>query len=118
MEKTNNQVSSCTVITTPRERIMAIIQIVCDHFKVSVRDVLGESQFRSMVRPRHMIMFLLREHMNFSTKHIGNVLDRDHSTVVSALKKMRKQASTCPEMIAHLEEIRERIRMSGQLRST
>lgn len=71
-----------------------ILKAVADTFRVEADDVAGLSRHKKHLRPRYMAIKLLRDVKwadganRFSLPHIGMFLsNRDHSTVVNALKR-------------------------------
>ncbi len=70
-----------------RETFPAIAQ-VADYFKVPLRDLRGSSKARRVSRPRMVAMYLLRQVSELSYPEIGFLLGRDHSTVMSGIRKV------------------------------
>lgn len=60
-----------------------IINVVCDHYNVSIEDIKSSKRNKELVHPRQMIMYLCRSMTNATYKEIASVLGgRDHSTVI------------------------------------
>jgi chromosomal replication initiator protein len=73
-------------VLTPDE----IIQTVANFFNIKVADIKGKRRLRQFVRPRHISMWMIREHTSLSFPDIGRVFnDRDHATVQHACKRVR-----------------------------
>ena len=82
---------------TPERELRAsglfdLASAVCARFKVSIRSVLGSSRFKTVAMARHHLMVALRDEGK-SYPEIGRLLGRDHTTVMSAVKKVRESAS-------------------------
>ncbi|MCE5293131.1 MAG: chromosomal replication initiator protein DnaA [Chlamydiales bacterium] len=71
-----------------------IIQAVADHFSLAQEDLVGKSQSRECVIPRQLAMHLCRELLKTPYMQIGDLFQRDHSTVMSAIRQIQKQMST------------------------
>lgn len=67
-----------------------IIQGVADHFGIRVEDLQGKSQARECVLPRQLSMHLCRFQLNLPFMKIGDIFTRDHSTVMSAIKRIQE----------------------------
>ncbi|VEU76603.1 chromosomal replication initiator protein DnaA [Mycoplasmopsis columbina] len=69
-----------------------IIDYVAKHYKISKKDILGKSRKRDIVLARHIAMFVIREQLKFSLEKIASLFgNRDHSTVVNAIRKIEKE---------------------------
>ncbi len=91
---------------TPKQ----IIGVVCQYFDVKVSDVLGQSRRQELVRPRQLIMYLLREEINSSFPTIGEELGgRDHSTAMHAVDKITKQYKEDTKLQQDVKLIRQRL---------
>ena len=67
-----------------------IIQTVANFFNIKVADIKGKRRLKQFVRPRHIAMWMIREHTSLSFPDIGRVFnDRDHATVQHACKRVR-----------------------------
>lgn len=78
-------------VETPTVSISSILQIIQEHFDLKVRDLLSRSKVRSVVYARQVGMVLARELTPLSLVEIGmHFGGRDHTTVLYALRKIRK----------------------------
>ncbi len=60
-----------------------IINVVCDHYNVSIEDIKSSKRNKELVHPRQMIMYLCRSMTNATYKEIASLLGgRDHSTIM------------------------------------
>ena len=93
--------------TTTVERIQ---NVVCNHFHVAPGDMLSKVRHRSVSRARHIAMFLCRQRLKCSYPEIGRAFaNRDHTTVMSAVRKVEALREHDPEVRAHLEAIERRL---------
>lgn len=91
---------------TPKQ----IIGAVCQYYDVKVTDVMGQSRRQELVRPRQLIMYLMREEINASFPTIGDELGgRDHSTAMHAVEKVTKQYKEDQKMQQDVKLIRQRL---------
>lgn len=81
-------------IATERRRLadddyLGYIKAAGDLYGVMVDDICGESRDPAVVRARHMTCWLLRER-GYTTVRIGEILRRDHSTVIYGARAIDK----------------------------
>lgn len=67
-----------------------IIQAVAEHYELRAEDILGKSQKRECVLSRQIAMHLCREKLKLPFMKIGEFFSRDHSTVMSSIKHIKK----------------------------
>ncbi len=67
-----------------------IISIVSDHFGIRPNDILGKSQTRECALPRQISIFYLRELLKMPFLKIAQIFNRDHSTIMSSVKTIKK----------------------------
>lgn len=63
-----------------------IIQTVCKTWNRSLDDVYGKSRKQDVVYTRMTIAYFLRQYTKLSTTEIGNLINRDHTTIIHYLK--------------------------------
>lgn len=71
----------------------SIRDLIGSQFKVSVDDLRSRSRKRSVTFPRQVAMYLTRKYTSNSLADIGNMYNRDHSTVLYAIKAITKDMS-------------------------
>jgi len=71
-----------------------VIDAASKYFSVGKRALLGTSRARPIARPRQIVMYLLRTHLGFPLEEVGRLIgNRDHTTVMHAVKKITHLAS-------------------------
>jgi chromosomal replication initiator protein len=68
-----------------------IILTVANFYNIKVGDLMGTRRLKQLVRPRHVAMWMVREHTGLSFPEIGRVFERDHATVQHACKKVKSE---------------------------
>ncbi len=71
-----------------------IRDLVGCQYNVSVEDLKSRSRKRSISFPRQIAMYLTRKHTDQSLADIGALYNRDHSTVLHAVKVITRDRST------------------------
>jgi chromosomal replication initiation ATPase DnaA len=65
-----------------------IIAIVCKHFNVTFEQLRKKDKHRKIHYPRMMLIYLLINLLKTSLTEVGNLLNRDHSTIINARNQM------------------------------
>lgn len=69
------------------ERILDAVAVA---FGIRKEDIISKSQTRDSVLPRKIAMYLLRRELKLPYMKIGSLFERDHSTVMSSIKQVKK----------------------------
>ena len=81
--------SLSTGYNAPREQIKRVIQTICDEEGVTYAEVMGRSRYANIVRARHRAMVEVGRAMPWlSYPRIGQIFDRDHTSVLHAHWKL------------------------------
>ncbi len=67
-----------------------ILKAVSDEFGLKVSDLQGKGQNREISVPRQIAMHLCRIHLKIPLMKIGELFERDHSTVMTAIRQAEK----------------------------
>ncbi len=68
--------------------------------------LLKKDRTVTLVRPRQVLMYLLRCDLQMSLPQIGKFLERDHGTVLYTCKKIEGEIKTDVNLVSELEQIR------------
>lgn len=71
-----------------------ILQTVAEFYGIRTDDILSKSHAREYTLPRQVSMYLCRSQLNMPYMKIGDFFSRDHSTVMTSVKQIRKQLDT------------------------
>jgi len=74
-----------------------IIDVVADHFNVSVADLTGSKRNKEIVFPRQIAMYLCREMTNAPLQQIGSYLKKDHTTIIHGIDKISTEIQSKAE---------------------
>jgi chromosomal replication initiator protein len=89
-----------------RVSIDGIIRTVADHYSVKVSDLQSKKRTKSIAFPRQVCMFLARRLTSHSLEEIGGYFGgRDHTTVMYAFDKIRRQVKKDPALSHILERL-------------
>ncbi len=69
--------------------VESIQNIVASYFNLNIQEMLSPRRSRSLARPRQIAMYLAKQHTTNSLPDIGRKFsNRDHTTVIHAVKKI------------------------------
>ncbi|VEG28765.1 chromosomal replication initiator protein DnaA [Actinomyces howellii] len=92
-----------------------IMAQTADFFGITIEDLCSANRSRTIVSSRHIAMYLCRELTDMSLPKIGKEFGgRDHTTVMSADKKIRTQMAERRETYNHVAELTARIKQAAQ----
>lgn len=86
-----------------------IIHAAAQEFDMPLEAVCGPSRGRKYIAPRHVAMLLAYELTNFSLCAIGRVLNRDHTSVLHAIRSMRRKIADDPILAIKVARVRSRL---------
>jgi chromosomal replication initiator protein len=70
-----------------------VMMTITTEFAITARELTGKSRTQTVSLPRQIAMYLLREHTECSLEDIGRIFgNRDHTTVLYAVNKIRERA--------------------------
>ncbi len=87
-----------------------IIKAVAEFYDISEKDLLDRSRKKEVVKPRQITMYLLREELKSSFPFIGEKTGgRDHTTVMHACEKIKKELNSDPGLTDEINSIKEKL---------
>jgi len=91
-----------------RIKIEDILRIISRHYGVSKGDLLSQRRHRSVVWPRQIGMYLAKQLTQRSLPEIGRRFgNRDHTTVLHAIRKIEGQLTDNPRLRDEIEELKK-----------
>ncbi len=85
-----------------------IIETVSTYFQISLEDILSNSREKKIIYPRQILIYLLRDILGMSFKNIGNIVKKDHSTVIHSYEKINVMIAS-PKVYKDITNIKEKI---------
>ncbi len=87
-----------------------IQRAVCHHFKLRSGDLSSKDRHKTIALARHVAMYLCKQRLRASYPEIGRAFgNRDHTTVMSGVRKVDAMRATDSDLRAHLEVIDRRL---------
>ncbi len=87
-----------------------IIEIVAEHFDVTVEELKGSKRSSKIVGPRQIFMYLCRKMIDMPLKSIGKFLGgRDHTTIMHGCEKIEQELLSNSTMQNTIETLMKKI---------
>lgn len=91
--------------------IQDIQKVVGEYYNVRIEDFTAKKRTKSIAYPRQIAMYLSRELTDFSLPKIGEEFGgRDHTTVIHAYDKIKKDIENDPTLKQEIESLEKDIR--------
>ncbi len=90
--------------------IKDVIKTIADFYNIEEGSIYHKTRRKEVVKPRQLIMYILREDFNISYPSIGEKLGgRDHTTVIHSCEKIKDELKTNNLLLQELSQIRSMI---------
>ncbi len=87
--------------------VKEVIKTVAQFYNIEERSLYEKTRRKEIVKPRQVIMYILREDFNTSYPYIGQKLGgRDHTTVIHAYEKIKKDLRGDSLLVQELDQIK------------
>jgi len=87
--------------------IKDIVKIVSDFYNIDEDSIYNKTRRKEVVKPRQVVMYMLREDFNISFPSIGEKLGgRDHTTVIHSYEKIKTDIKTSPVLLQEINQLR------------
>lgn len=93
MEIAQKELQNIITPDKPREITpQLIIEVVADHFQISIDQMISKTRSKDIAKPRQIAMYLCKNMTNTPLDSIGAVLGgRDHSTIIHGINKITEE---------------------------
>ena len=92
------------------KRVVAVkdvVKIVSDFYNIKEDSIYEKTRHKEVIRPRQIIMYLLREDFSISYPSIGQKLGgRDHTTVIHSCEKIKNDLKEDRSLVDEVDQIR------------
>lgn len=87
-----------------------IIEVVSEHFQISLDQMISKNRSNNIVRPRQIAMYLCKNMTDIPLESIGALLGgRDHSTIIHGINKITDEYETNENVRSMIETIKKKI---------
>jgi len=70
-----------------------IIDKIAEYYKINAKDIKGKSRKRNFVKARFIAMHFIKNNTSLTLKVIGDIVGRDHTTVIHSLQTIKNTLS-------------------------
>ena len=82
-----------------------IIEKVADFYDIKPEEVLGKGKTKNVANARQMSFYLIRKLTGLTLEQIGDAMNRDHSTVLYAIRKVEENLQNDPKLVDAVHDI-------------
>lgn len=112
-------ISRCASFDDEYPPVSLIIDLTAAYFLVGKLDIVSARRTATVMRPRHIAMYLAREMTPLSFPKIGEFFGgRDHTTLISAWRRIGWRMECDPDLRVQVEAIRAEIEKSVPTKKT
>jgi len=87
-----------------------VIKIIADFYSIDEESIYEKTRRKEIIKPRQLIMYILREDFNISYPSIGQKLGgRDHTTVMHSCEKIKNEIKTNAALSQEINQIRSMV---------
>jgi chromosomal replication initiator protein len=111
---TESELAMVNPIKADSSSVEDIQRAVCSHFSFSNAELLSKDRHKSVAFARQVAMYLCRQRLKCSFPELGRAFgNRDHTTVMSACRRVESLRRQDPQVDAHLQAIEHKLASDG-----
>jgi chromosomal replication initiator protein len=111
---TESELAMVNPIKADSSSVEDIQRAVCSHFSFSNAELLSKDRHKSVAFARQVAMYLCRQRLKCSFPELGRAFgNRDHTTVMSACRRVESLRRQDPQVDAHLQAIEHKLASEG-----
>ena len=85
------------------------LSVISSMYNISTTDLLGTSRQNKYVIPRHIAMYILKNHYGLTLKRIGQIFDKDHTSIMNGCKRIENELKTDKQIKMAVDSIVKKI---------
>ncbi|MDQ5950617.1 MAG: chromosomal replication initiator protein [Patescibacteria group bacterium] len=90
--------------------VKEVVKVVAKFYDIQEGEITNKSRKKEVVKPRQVVMYLLREDFSISYPSIGQKLGgRDHTTVIHSCEKVKNDLKNDASLLQEINQIRAMI---------
>jgi chromosomal replication initiator protein len=110
IEFAQTEIAMVNPVRPPESSVEDIQRAVCSHFSFSNAELLSKDRHKSVAFARQVAMYLCRQRLKCSFPELGRAFgNRDHTTVMSACRRVESLRQQDPQVNAHLQAIENKL---------
>ncbi len=100
---------STSVIT--KNKAEKVMQVVADHYNLSIEDLKGKKRNSSISMPRQIAMYICRIYVEETLPKIGSIFGgKDHTTVMHSVNKIKTEVQKDKNLEAEIQKILDKLK--------
>ena len=100
------------VKTAGNTSLKDILKAVSSFYKIDEKLIIDKNRKQEVVKPRQVLMYILREYFDYSLSNIGQKLGgRDHTTVIHACDRVKADLISNPALFDEINQIKSMLRI-------
>jgi chromosomal replication initiator protein len=108
-----NEIKDLVKNSIKQKKLMSykeVVKVISDFYKIEEESIYEKTRKKEVIKPRQIIMYILREDFNISYPSIGEKLGgRDHTTVIHSYEKIKNDIRSDSLLFKEIQEIRSMI---------
>ena len=92
-------------LASPFDTVDRILDTVSRKYGISTEDIKAKKRSANIVNARHICIYLIRQLTDISFDDIGDFFSRDHSTIISAFKKIDSNITSSQSFANEISEL-------------
>lgn len=109
--KNQDEIKKIKKFKRDRISIDDILSIVAKNCGVNVSDITSRIRKHGIIDARFMFAYTLKNEFNYTYEHIGEILDRDHTTIIHAVNTHKERYHQYTDYKEVADCIHEEIRL-------
>src|SRR5690348_14089895 len=90
-------------------RVSTIVDAVAREYQIEPTDVLGRDRHKCMAEARKVAFFLTRELTSLSYPELGRAFGRDHTTIITRVRKVKTDMVGDAHLFALVDRVRQAV---------
>ncbi len=87
--------------------VVDVVKKISQYYGIEEQSIYEKTRKKEVVKPRQVIMYILREEFNISYPSIGEQLGgRDHTTVIHSCEKIKGELKASPILVQEIDQIK------------
>lgn len=82
-------------------------KVVCEYYGIELKDLVGKCRQKELVKPRQVLMYLLKTELGMTFPSIGREIGgRDHTTAMHSVDKIEKEMKYSDDLLQELRQVK------------
>jgi chromosomal replication initiator protein len=93
---------------TKKSSVQEWLEVVVEFYSIDTAGLLGPSRRQEVVRPRQILMYIMKYELGMTYPSIGREIGgRDHTTAMHSVEKIEKELKRSPDLFEEMQQLKE-----------